>query len=280
MATQTAEGEGPVVFFTGDGQQVTYPLSAITFENGEPTATPTPQPGDVATLAAWLKVLVKQGRLAPAPAQPAGEAMKVTAVETGTVGNRITVSVTAAAAAPSDPTKVDVTVTSIDVYAGLTLGALLTTLGSSTGTATQPGLVQFKPPLPPGGPDPVECPAAGPTTASPASWDLPSPTPAFTVEPRRTGTDATKLTVGVSNVAGPAGDKTFTLTATWQVKVPGVTALTVGTTLKTAVAFAVVIDPPPTGGGLFKLPRLGTVTLGGGAEAALAKPATATILAS
>lgn len=278
MATQTAVGEGPVVFFTGDGQQVTYPLAAITFVNGEPAVTPAPKSEDVAALVAWLKVLVKQGRLAPAPAQPPGEAMKITAVATGLVGNRITVAVTPAASAPTDPTKVDVTVTSIYLYPGLKIAALETTLGTSAAPLAPPGLVQLKLPLPAGSPDPVESAAAGPTAPSPARWDLPVGTPAFSVEPGRTDADGSKIRVGVSSVAGPAGDKTFTLTAIWQVIVPAVTKDTVGTTLKTAVAFGVVIDKPADG--VYRLPRVGTVTLGGGAEAAPAKPATATILAS
>jgi hypothetical protein len=269
--TQTAAvGDGPVVFFTKAGQQVSIPLSAIYFEGGAVKTTLT----GLDDLDAWLKHLVKQGRLAPKPIDFAGDAMIVTAAEDGTAGNRITVLVEAT----SDKTKVDVTVTSIDVYEGLTLASLQATLGTSTVNGSRPGLVRLRPGATA---DPIEH-AADPSSpqGTVPSWEAQSATttPAFIVEARRPNTDPAAVAVVITKVEGVASAKTFTLTATWSVKVRGVTATTVPA-LVTAVAFAVVIDPP-TGGGGYKLPRVGTVTLGGGAEAALAKKATATILAS
>lgn len=274
--TQAAIGDGPITFFTTQGQQITYPLSAITFEAGVPTVTPAPAAEDADALAAWLASLVKQGRLRPQPAEPPGEAMIVTATEAGLAGNRITVKVTPAAS--GDRSKVDVAITAIDRYEGMTLASLEETLGTSSASGERPGLVRVKSV---GALDPVEgaaAPASPQTT--PPSWIVESETPAtpaFTVEARRTGTDPARVTVAITDLDASATPATFTLTATWLVEAKDVTASSLPA-LATAAAFAVEITPsPPTGS--YKLPMQGTVSLEGGAEVKPATPARATVLA-
>jgi phage tail sheath gpL-like len=274
--TQAAIGDGPITFFTTQGQQITYPLSAITFEAGVPTVTPAPAAEDADALAAWLASLVKQGRLRPQPVEPPGEAMIVTAKEDGVAGNRITVKVTPAVS--GDRTKVDIAITSIDRYERMTLDSLEDTLGTGAASGERPGLVRIKSV---GTDDPVEGAAApaNPQT-TPPSWIAASATaatPAFTVEARRTGTDPARVTVTVTDLDAAATPATFTLTATWMVEAKDVTASSLPA-LATAAAFAVDITPsPPTGS--YKLPMPGTVSLEGGAEVKPATPARATILA-
>src|SRR5512138_3469835 len=121
-----ATGDGPIVFFTAQGQQVSYPLSEIEFTGGTPRTKTAPATEDADALSAWLAFLAREGRIAPAPVEPPGNAMLVTATEPGVAGNRITVTV--APTAQSD--KVDVIVTELDVYEGISLDTLTVQLGN------------------------------------------------------------------------------------------------------------------------------------------------------
>lgn len=277
---QTATGEGPIVFFTKSGQQVVYHLTAVTFDGDEPKVTPAPASDDDEALTAWLKTLMKQGRLEKAPAEAPTEAMKVAAAEPGTAPRRtITVEVKPA---ENDATKVEVTIRLADEYADVTAATLLARLGSGTAPGSEkPGLVRVKPAT--ATIDPVEGFAVAPgTQTTPPSWAAASATTgtsAFVVEARPTGAtlDPALVKVRVSNVetTGAAGTRKFKLTASWILK----REVNVGAlaTLATDAAFAVAITPPD--GGVYKLPALGIVTLSGAADAAAAKPASATLLA-
>jgi hypothetical protein len=270
----TATGDGPIVFFTAQGQQVSYPLSEIEFDGGTPRTKTPPATADAEALSAWLAFLAKEGRIAPTPVEPPGNAMLVTATEPGSAGNRITVTV--ASTAQSD--KVNITITELDVYAGVSLGTLAAQLGTSTAAGARPGLVRVKTV---GTLDPVEG-AAAAVTSTPPSWDVPSATtgtPSFTLEARRTGTDPARVTITVTDLDGPTGNKTFTLKVTWTLETLNVTVASLAA-LATAAAFAVEITPIAPATSFTKLPKPGTVTLSGGAEVTAAKPASATILAS
>jgi hypothetical protein len=265
-------GDGPIAFYTDEGQQVLIPLSTISIDGDEVTTTMALEPA--AALSAWLKHESKLGRIRAVPDEPPGEAMRITAVEPGTIGNHITVTIDGGAT-----DTVDVTITSIDEYRGLRLVDLEPTLGSTRVTGSRVGLVQFKTP---GTADPIEGDAA-PTDpqSAPPSWIASGgANPAFTVEARRPGTDPLRVTVHVGNIAGAGAALTFTLTATWSVKVRGVTATNMEAPdgLVNQAAFIVRIEKPASG--VYKLPKAGTiVTLSGGADP-VARQATTTVLSA
>ncbi len=296
--TQTpAVGDGPVGFFTADGQQISIPLSGIYFEDDTVKTRSAVTPSNPAGLDSWLAYLVAQGRLSPSAAPPIADAMILTAPVAGSNGNSISVTVT-----PNGAAAVDVTVTALDVYPGLTVDDLEAVLGRSGATqlGSQPGLVRFVPPPAPGpGPapaalDPAAVPPGAPVTTVTAdipSWAIPASTgatPSFTLAARSPGSLAvgTELsgvwTIEVRDIRHPVtGPTTFTLAVTWTKTVLGVRLADLNNTLTglpALLAFGVTITPPPPPGG-YKLPVAGTVGLGGGAALVPATPATATLVA-
>jgi hypothetical protein len=294
MAKSAAVGDGPVVFFTDQGQQVFLPLSDIHFD-GDVVGSDTEPSSATDPLGKWLRYLVAQGRLVPGPTPAPGPAMVFTAVGAGSAGNNIVVTVTANGA-----TKVDITVTETDTYEGLTVDTALpssldkvlgTTAAGSVGT--QPGLVRVQPIV---GRPPDPAPVVMTSQAPP--WDVVDAggNTSFTLEPRGPGSDVAqqagtppyepKWTIEVAKVVQPPGGaaKTFTLKVAWTNTVTvGAADLTVDPTDPASklvpLAFAVTITKPNGSAGL-TLPRLGSATLRGGAEPAPATKARATLLAN
>jgi hypothetical protein len=283
MAQRVAVGNGPVAYFTDDGQRVLLPLSEIYFDgNDVKTRTTAPAP---ASLANWLKYLVAQGRLVPGAAPIPGSAMVLTAAAAGATGNSIVVRVKPNSA---DDTKIDITVTETNKYTNLTVASLPTVLGIAGATAagSNPGLVRFQEPAAGAGtpPDPAEGPASivSPAGALPA-WKIVGPLPAstttsFILEARGAGSEKGTMTISVANVVGPTGAKTFTLNVVWT-KTITIAVVADLTTAVTDLAYAVRVSEP-TGGGGYQLPREGTITLRGGAPPVQAAQATATLLAA
>ena len=287
MAQSTALGDGPVDFTTDEGQQVSIPLGAIFFDSGQVKSRIYSSD----SLTHWLEYLVATGRLSPAPAPPAGNAMTVTAALTGRVGNTITVTV---APNNTDRTQVDITIVEADSYPLVTLNSaaasfVSTILGTSAAPGATPGIVRVKS-IATAPVDPVNGPATAvtPVTGNP-SWTILGPVPTappgpapvtFTVEARTANATAGRTTVTVSNVQPAAGGATFALDVVWTNTVTigpsdllAANATALATKLGT-LAFAVTIAT------ITSLPAPGTYHLGGGAEAATATSATATIPAS
>jgi hypothetical protein len=269
MANAAAVGYGPISFFTTTGIELSIPLSELYFDAGGGVHSNVY--GGTPGLSEWLTYLVNQGRITRGSTPTPGPAMVVTATEAGTAGNRITVNVGASTATPPDPNKVHITVSEVDVYDGLTVATIESFLGSSAVAGSSPGLVRVKLPLGTG--DPVV--ADGVATGTPPTWTFnngatPAAT-AFTLEGRRAGTVAARMTIHV----GPVTSGTFKLTVTWsydqEVDVAGLAAFA------TAVGFLVQITPPDGATAFTNLPATGTTQLGGGADPA---QASATVLAS
>jgi hypothetical protein len=272
MANAAAVGYGPISFFTTTGIELSIPLSELYFDAGGGVHSNVY--GGTPGLSEWLTYLVNQGRITRGSTPTPGPAMVVTATEAGTAGNRITVNVGASTATPPDPNKVHITVSEVDVYAGLTVANIESFLGSSAVVGSSPGLLRLKLPLGTGDPVVADGAAASPQT-TPPSWSFNNgATPAavaFTLEARRAGTAPARITAHV----GPVAAGTFTLTVTWsydqEVNVAGLAAFA------TAVGFLVQITAPDGSMTFTNLPATGTTQLGGGADPA---QASATVLAS
>lgn len=285
MADRLVAGQGPVAFFTDQGQQQSIPLSSLRLDDNNNVKVDGAVP--VGQLATWLKYLVSQGRLWPIPDPPAGAAMKVTAAQDGSTGNTIVVTV---ATALTDPTLLDVKIVETDVYTGVVFNAAAASANSNAGaanylpnvlgivggaTGSKPGLVRVVGPITaPVDPDPAGAVARTGTTKPRFAVPAGGGGTAFTLEARADDT-ATPPAVWTAKVRDLQADQTFTLEVTWQRVVPAIGATQLQS-LVNAFAFAVRIEAP-TGG--LKLPALGMATLAGGADAAGPVAATATLLA-
>jgi hypothetical protein len=283
MAQRAAVGNGPVAYFTDDGQRVLVPLSEIYFD-GDAIKTRTAASAP-SSLDNWLKYLVAQRRLVPGAAPAPGSAMVLTAAAPGSTGNSIVVTVT------PNGTNVDITVTETNKYTGLSLADLPTVLGVAGATApgSKPGLVRVVSSTG-AAVDPAEV-AADPVT--PVAGVLPrwtiegstAGTTSFTLEARGPGSDLGTMTISVADVVGPAGAKRFTLNVKWTSTITAVTVSDLAVPITDAaskprrLAFAVLISEPAGGGG-YALPRPGTVTLRGGTPPLPATQAKATLLAA
>jgi hypothetical protein len=289
MARTEAIGDEPIAFFTDDGQQVFLPVDDIFFDSGAVGSKTKPSLPS-SPLGLWLKYLVAQGRLAPAPTPAPGPAMVFTAVSAGSTGKNIVVTVTA-----NGPTQVDIKVVATDTYEGLTLDStspnyLPKVLGDGTQAkpGIRPGLVGVKP-ITGTPPDPEEGVIKVAASTTPITVPGPGAAASFILEPRRLGSDAAgsqsgqpKWTIEVSDLQPAAAGKTFTLKVAWTNTVTvgdadlSVAADTSGSKLF-PLAFAVTIAKPD-GSTSLALPRPGLpVTLLGGAEAADPKKAKATL---
>ncbi len=272
MTQIAAVGDGPIVFVTDAGQQLSLPLAEIFFDgNGVNSSNPEV----TGAFQDWLKYLVAQGRLGPGKVPAPGIAMVFTAVAPGSTGNNIVVTV----AQNTDPAKVDVTVTETDTYEGLTLGSLPNVIGGTSGPpGTRPSLVRAQ--VAPSAPDPIAGSAVLVAATNPPNWTVAgpvtggNPTTSFTLVAARTGSAPTEWTIAVSNVQQPAtGSKTFTLTVTWTKKVTAVSGLG---DLNPQLGFAVTVSAPDG----YKRPKPGSINLAGGTEPTAATPARATLPAS
>jgi hypothetical protein len=284
LAQVNAIGEGPVAYSRStDGRQLLIPLTDIVFDAGEPKSRTFPAD---AALTAWLKVLVAQDRLRPAPQAPAATSMTVEAKRPGVNGNSIVVMV-----APNGAGR-DITVRETDTYHRVVWSAaaagdedfLPTVLGSGAVEGTLPGLLKFNGPVPPV-PPVVEVTEAvlgiaGPLSGGKATFNVPptvgaAPPFAFGLIARDADVTGTTIVWDVAITDVVLADKTFTLTVTWSNTMTIASAADLPT-LPAKMAASVAITVPAGAA----LPAVGTYQLYGGAEEASATAATATILAS
>ncbi|MBM4318925.1 MAG: hypothetical protein FJ125_02960 [Deltaproteobacteria bacterium] len=262
MATYAVSGAGPVVFFTESGQQVTVPLTALSFVDGQLEIDAAYQ--GVAGLKPWLDYLQQAGRLQQAAAPPASLAMVVAAARPGTDGNDV--QLTIAFPDPSDAEHFDVTVTELEILEQLSPEQLEEVLGTADEPGSRPGLVRVVAAAGYQLPKAMaETPLAGGSGTNPSSLEIKAAddSTAFVLQARAAGADGDLTQVEITDVDDVEG--TFKLTATWTKKVEGLTAAGAAAA---DLGYAVQIAAPA--GQQIATPEPGTYALTGGAEATTA----------
>lgn len=258
MTALAPTGNGPFEFTNSNGQLVSIPLAALGFDAS----------GNLAVAAAWssiagaapagalLAYMRAQGLLVPAPAASPKPAAIIKAVDAGPAGNNITVAIQNIASKP-DPTQTtfDIVVTESESYPGLTATTILSVLGTASTPGSQPGLVHVTAAA-------TGLPAAIPQTplaggAAGVKATLPVGT-AFTLEARDPGADGDLIEVTIN-----ASATTFDLIVSWTKKTAGVTIGNFKLQVASDLGFEITAQPPA--GGIFSVPSLATVNLGGGA---------------
>lgn len=286
MATIPVVGNGPFEFTDANGKQVSIPLSALQFENGNLEVDPSTQfaklPDLVAIVNPLLRYLSSQQLIVPAVAPSPKPAMVITAADPGSAGNNITIQIKVTPDASLDPTKANfnVTVTETDTYKGVSAANIEATLGSSKVAGTQPGLVRVNTVKDLTGiPAPADYPLTGGGPGTRAKVDVKDKTPAviLTLEAKKEGSEGARAIVTISNVDN--GKKTFDVKVTWTNNVKG---LTLGTIQNLAAfGYEISVSPPPSG--VFSVPvdtGNAPIPLSGGADGASPSAASAIVFAS
>lgn len=270
MAQVPAVSSSPIaVMDVVSGTQLSLPLSAVYFEAGEVKAKGNLYTANKAVFDAFLKHLTTTGVVkagAPAPTSPA---MVISAKRGGAKGNFIQVQFKNFGSGANP--KFDATVTETNNYPNLTPETVQGVLGSSASTGSAAGLVFVA------GAAPTELPKAGTYAlamdGAAASVEIPKNAgagAAFKLQARTDGADGALIKVTISNV--DTTKKTFTLEAVWTKSAAAkIAPEDIGTT------FAYAIDVAPPEGGALRTPQAGTTTLGGGADAAEARKASAVV---
>lgn len=281
MASLQAQGGAPVSFLDANGVQYSIPLALITFPSatGTPTAAAwlSAQPAALQPLVnAWLQSLAGQGLLTASAVPAAPPAFSIAARDPGFAGNDITVTfanVVPNVATPAQ-TVADVTVSTTQVYNGLTLATIATVLGTTAGGGTQPGLAYVSN---------VNTVATALPVATTAPENFPAtPTPvqlaiaaasgnAFTLIACHQEADASRLQASISNV--DTTRNSFTLTLTWSKFAAAVPLAS----LSTQFGYVLTVTPPQ--GGFAYPPAAGSTTLLGGTNATPATVAQAVVVA-
>lgn len=274
MANTPATGNGPFEFTNSQGEQVSIPLSAITFDSsGQPIVDPawnshvSSDPGKT-----LLKYAVKDGLIKPRPSPSPFPAMVIRAADPGAGGNHITVAVNVQAAPSSPPiadpmfVPFDLQITQTDVYANQTASTIATALSGGG------GLVQIVGPVNSSG---VPSTQSGSLSGSPPQFQVMgsgSPSgPVFVLAAKRVDPSASLTNVKVEpNVSSPPGqgDETFTLTVTWSKTVSGITLATLESDVQSGLGYEITAIKP--GSGAYSVPGPGSTTLSGGAAGARA----------
>jgi hypothetical protein len=278
-------GNGPLEITSG-GRQFLVPLTALELDaTGQPKinwpSLSKLSPDDQKALTALIKTQVARGMLTPDTAPPPKPAAVIKATESGPAGNNIQVTFSNFVLDSTNPnnTTFDVTVTEADSYPLLSTDSASASYfrdvlgdGTSAHPGTSPGLVNVK--------------ALGSSTKAPApaNYSL-DPTAAGTVDvkdgdgnlvvtlvARRSRTTATPAIL--VQIGKGADDTTFSLTATFtlakNIKL---------SELLTVTDFAYLVTfSKPSGATAVGLPAPGAVRLSGGAPAATATQAQATVL--
>lgn len=256
-----AVGDGPVVFFTEQGQQLSIPLSAIYFENDAVQSRVTAN-----GLQEWLNYLVLQGQLTPGRTPVAKRALTFKAATAGPAGNEIKVDVREIGAEA-----VEIKVTEAQAYKNLTFDSVLEVLGSAEGLVRATAVTATGADVPAEG---LVAPTQVGTAAARAIWEIEA-LPAgsakgATLEARSLGSEKGAMTVLVEDVDPVA--KTFTLNFEWVGTLNVVPADLSDVPPLADLMFAVTVDSPSPGT-VLHLPRPGHVSLEGGAERIPSVPA-------
>jgi hypothetical protein len=280
MAERQALGNGPIEFMTRGGEFVQVPLRYLKFDDGGSLTVDNTWPAyaeHADELQPLLARLKDQRALVPEPLPPAGPAMVITAIDTGSQTNTITVTFGKAGPIPNDPAKrvFEATVKETNAYAGLTTATIKDVLGHDPDTGTKRGLAFVSS-------DQVNQPKNGEyrltgkdnnDDQAPYTVVIPQEdgNPAFTLQSKADTREAlnTKITISDATADG------FTLTAVWSKTVEGVAP----DQLNAQFGYVIKVEPPPKSESI-GLPAPGTVVLGGGSDAEPPKPASATVVSS
>jgi hypothetical protein len=272
--TPVMAATGPVELLAGT-QQISLPLTALYFEDGELKAAGPLYTAHQADVDTWLQYLSDQGLITAAATPPPKQALLITAKNTGSQGNDIRIALSNVRQDPSDATKqiFDATLTQTDQYSGLTKDAIKAVLGATASftDGSRPGLVYVS--------------SAGTPDVPKAGTYAPNNT--FVVKvPKDGGGNAFELTYRVQDSAATAtveiadvstDEGTFSLVATWAKTAAGIHVTALGTSFSDHIAVT-----KPEGGAATDgdVPAPGTVVLAGGADAASAQKASAAVAAA
>ena len=280
MATTPAVGSGPVEFMDeSTGQQLSIPLSDLSFDaNGNivPDGWPLYQQhkATVDSLLAYLKI---SGAIYPAPQPPPTPAMVIEAKHEGSSGNNIQVAFSKVGITdPNDSTKFDAQVTEAERYTSLTKDTIEGLIGTDLKPGSLPkGLIMV-----------TDGSAKGRPTNK--SYSMPAVAPfkvsvkddqnkqAFEVQARDGSEGAQYISVIVSGVsATDPNDQRFNLVVTWQKAAAAIKS----SDLSAQFGYEITVSAPQ-GAVSPGVPANGIVTLRGGADAAAATKAKATVVGS
>lgn len=283
------------------GKQVSIPLSALKFTNGQlkvdtgtwpnPPNPPSPTPPYIKLpdfVNSMLTNLAQQGVIIPAPTPSPKPAMVVTAQDPGSAGNNIVL--TFAVTTPNlDPTQVkfSMTVTETETYKKLTLTSgkpnyVETVLGSDTVTSPTPGLAHVihaslgatgTPSLA----NTTAFKAASPTAKAQSDVKSTDATPKllFTLEAKKAGKDG-ELTSVLS--VGPNTDDAslFDLSIQWTRQITNLTLANVAANTG-PLGYEVTVAAPSSG--IFSIPQANSVQLSGGTDGSSPTAASAIVFA-
>lgn len=275
MTNPPVTGNGPFEFTDTFGRHVSIPLTAFSVD---------PVQG-IVPVGAWATVVgalpasalfayaVKEKLIIPAPARSPFPAMIATAADPGPGGNNITIQFVSGAP-NADPTKTtfNIIVKEQDTYNGLTAATISTILGTCnsagvpTAPGSNPGLVQVLQ----GSVDATGAPLAVTALLSgnPAKVEIDqhaSPARVFTLVAKKPGTDGALIKVQIIPVISspPSNPETFSLIATWQKEVDGVTIGTLQAQVQSLLGYEIAVSTPASGA--FSVPAASTIGLSGGA---------------
>ena len=191
--------------------------------------------------------------------------MLVQAAFAGAAGNNITVEISNLQPGATPPT-FDLTVTETDIYQGVTVVGLPSTIGTeSSGPNT--GLAHViansvNAKLTPLNNQTVVFSGGQASAGAQANVrDSSNQTTAFILAARAPGTDGNVTQATISNVSGT----TFDLSVTWQRKLPALNLATVFAAVQASLGYVIVASPPTTTAAA--LPSAGFTRLSGGADA-------------
>jgi hypothetical protein len=291
--TPTVLGHGPLEYTDPvTGKQVSIPLTALFFDPTkgnqlaidstkwpDPSTTTINLPGFIQ---AFLKDLVQQQLVIPAPVPAPKQSMVLTASSPGSTGNSIKITITTTPKPDPTQSTFDVKVEESDTYTGLTLATIAGVLGTDKAAGSIPGLLHIvqgtlaASGLPGATASPVALAVGGggPSAQAVLNNNAKTPAPFVTVEAKKPGADGALTTVSIANV--DTTKNTFDLTAFWTKTVTGCTLATLLTNLA-GLSYEIGVSPPL--GGIFSVPVSGVVTLSGGADGSSPTAASAIVFA-
>lgn len=275
MISRPATGPGPFEFTSSTGKQISIPLTAFNFGAAGIEINPawkpllTSQPGS-----ALLNYAVKEGIIAPAAVPSPFPAMIIKAVDPGSGGNNINVTVAVSSVVTSPPTNdptlvpFSLTVSETDTYHGLTTATVESVLGSSAVTGSSPGLVQVVHGSVVDIKGVPRAQSGSLSFGSPAEFDVQgvsgSPATVFVLMAKKSGDSGpTKITITPDIITSPPGSNpTFSMVVTWSQMQSGITLPTLHTMVQSAFGYEITVSKPSSGA--YSVPANGVTTLSGG----------------
>jgi hypothetical protein len=275
MAKIPAIMNGPIeVTDPNNGKQLSLPISDVYFEGSQIKAQGSLYTAHQTLFDNFLAHLVLTSAITPGPTPPVKPVMVIKAKTPGATGNTIVIAFTNFDTGANP--KFDAAVSESDTYTGLTSSTIQGILGSTTTDGKQRGLVFLPGAAPAAGIVPkagvYALAIAGADTAATVGIPLdPGPGTAFKLQAKADGDEGARTSVEIKDVDAAA--KTFTLIASWSKAAP---AKILPSDLAATFDYEIAVTPPP-GEVSVATPAPGSVLLNGGADAAEAVAASATV---